>query len=624
MTITTTALGAHTTQISLSGETSPANFITALDTAIVSGGWAQYDVSNQYNRIYSCLNADGSTYKLIGIFIDPGTFKINTTTYELWNTTTHVGTNEAFTYGRSGTMGFALTGTDVIVMVSSKWLILQTAINNQLSPWSGVFEVAREMPEDTASAGYPCWAWTSSTTIFSTAGDTSRPFVSFPRTVKGLTGSAATATVSLQLPTAVLGASGGGSYALSAIVTSGWNASNTVIQPARPIINGNEMHGQIYGAKFTGSVGSAYNQINVPVDSSFNYSTTGTSIPHWVLTGHPSTVVTSPLSTTSTGTGYITPYSVSLSGTPFGAVPVGTNWYAATSNGTYSIASSGTTLGTPALITGASGICHDIVYDGYQYLYVATAAGVSRIDTLNSNAVTSVAITGGTSSLFYDGTYVWAGSRGQVSPIKISQIPVSSFTVSTTISLANATTAYVGGICSDYAGNTYVVTTESRLYKIVNSTGVATGVTNLGSAGYAVALSYNGTYLVAGFPAATLFHSYITTSGTFLTNYNTNATLTNTGVLAWGKMPSAKIGIYDVFAATYTAASGMQGVSVNLNSTGSSGIMYGSAIGYCTVVGCDGNKAWSTNYNTNVLTVFTNLYHQDENATTYGRVLLPT
>src|ERR1700757_2539982 len=100
MTITTTSLGTNTTQITLSGETSPTNFITALDTAIKNGGWSQYDVSNPYNRIYSCLNADGTTYKLIGITIDPGTFKISTTTYELWNATTHISVNEAFTYNR--------------------------------------------------------------------------------------------------------------------------------------------------------------------------------------------------------------------------------------------------------------------------------------------------------------------------------------------------------------------------------------------------------------------------------------------------------------------------------------------------------------------------------------------
>lgn len=625
MTITTTSLGNNTTQITLSGETSVTNFINTLDSIITANGWSQYDVSNPYNRIYSSLNADGSTYKLIGITIDPGTLKISTTSYELWNTTTHVGTNEAYTFNRAGTMGIAFNLCDVVVMVSSKWLVLQTFIRNEPSPWSGVFEVMREAPEDTASNGYPCWCWVSSATVFSTF-NTTRPFVSFPRTVGGLTGLnavIATSNLGLQLPYVKLGGNlGQATTALTSFIQYSWNTNNRIIQAARPVFGLSELHGRIYGLKFTYNVGSPWNTVPVPINTStFNYSATGTSTPHWILGANPTTAYTNVLVTNSVngGSGYGIANTITVTGA-MAATPVGSNWYVATQTGVTIIDNSGTTLNVLNTVTGISGICQDIKYDNSRYVYVSTATGVVQIDTQNNNAIANLAISGGTSSLFWDGTNLWAGARGTIVSNNVYQINVSNLTVAATIPLTNTVSAYIGGICSDNAGNTYVVTTETMLYKITNSTSVVTKLTStaLGLAGYQSGVYFNGNQLMITYPSSGLVNfSYYTTSGSLLLTTNVSGNYAAASSLSFGKAECGKLGAYDFCSTYYTSTPG--GTVINLNSYGGMAL----SVAGQTSFGCDGNRAYSVNLASSTLTIYTSLFHPDETTTINGRMLLP-
>jgi len=139
MTITTTQIGTNTYQITLDGELNPNGVIAAVDAAIIAGGWTLHDAYNENtHRVYRNLCKDGTVFKYLGIFIDIATFKIYTTVYETWDNSTHTGTNEAYTFNRSGCMSFTLTACDIIVMTSPRWCILQTFIRNNPSPWSGI------------------------------------------------------------------------------------------------------------------------------------------------------------------------------------------------------------------------------------------------------------------------------------------------------------------------------------------------------------------------------------------------------------------------------------------------------------------------------------------------------
>ena len=636
MTITTTQLGPNTTQINLSNETSAANFITALDTAITSGGWTQYDVSNQYNRIYSCLNTDGVTYKLIGITIDPGTFKISTTSYELWNNTTHVGTNQAYTYNRAGMAGFALNFCDVLVMVSSKWLLIQTFIRNQPGPWSGVIEMAREAVEDTATAGFPCWAWISSATVYSTAGGLNAT-VSFPRTVGGLTGLAAATNVGLQMPIVKISGAGGNVpsfLASSQLRNYAWNTSNRLVQEARPVIGYNELHGQLYGMKFTYNVGQPYNQVSMPVDSNFNYSATGTTTPHWVLGGHPTTSTLNMF--TPTVVNSLSTRSITTPSTMYGAVPVNANWYLNTNAGVFVVDDTATTMYiSTAPVAGAytTGV-GQIVFDGVQYVYAASSSGISKIDTLNNNAVTTLAISGGVNSLCYDGTSLWAGATGTAASRPVYQITPSTLTIAATITVPNINTTYISSICSDNSGNTYVLTTETAIYKIVNSTSAITkiynntsnynGVTTPWQSGMFyngdnLTLFNTGTYIVSyNVSVATVL--YISTTGSLIsTNFYSSPQISSGTYFGSGytqAAPVCKLGLYDFIGSapgTYPA----NGTGFGLTSIGNGGFTGLALPGIIS----DGNRAWASQGTT--FTVYNGLFCADEGTTPYGRMLLP-
>lgn len=635
MTVTVTALGPNTTQINLANETSLSGFITALDNAIVSAGWAQYDVSNQYNRIYSCLNADGVTQKLIGITIDPGNFKISTTSYESWNNTTHVGTNETFTFNRAGTSGIALNLCDVLVMASSKWLVIQTFIRNQPGPWSGVFEVAREAPEDTATAGYPCWCWTSSAIIFSTVNSTSTCVV-FPRTVGGLTGqAAASAGVGLQLPLLKINGSSGSvpsTLANTNLRNYAWNTNNRLIQDARPVVGYNELHGRIYGMKLTYNVGQPFNQVSIPTDQYFNYSATGTNATHWVLGGNPTTAVGNALNTAGTLTNITTRQYTTLTGA-LSVVPVGANWYVSTTAGVAVIDDSATTMSVSANIASGTGT-GGIVYDGYQFVYVATSTGITKIDTLNGNNTYTLAITGGINAMYYDGTYLWAGSATSGASAKLSQINLSSFTVASTITIPN-TASSIYSICSDNVGNTYVLTNETAIYKVVNSSGTATKIYSTSSGTWPPSFSYNGDNLTLHVPTFSGYVSgyyytysamfYLTTTGSVISSPG-NPTIwsTTSGSGCFNNQtsysaPIAKFGIYDLICLA-NSGSGIGMGFAYANGTYAGAVS--SNVSVSTVgLGCDSNRIWGLTAST--LTVFNGINNADELNTAFGRILLP-
>lgn len=632
MSVTTTSLGTNTKQITLASETSSANFITALDTAITGMGWSQADVSNQYVRIYSAPNADGVTTKYAGIYIDPITLKLSTTSFESWNATTHVGTNEVWTFNRAGQMGYALNLCDVIVMASSHWLVLQTFIRNQASVWSGVFELAREAPEDTTTLGVPCWGWMSSALIFS------QPFIansvttsiSMPRTYTGNTGVNAALNAQLVTPLGRYGNTnnlGTSPSTLTSMMTYSWDTSKKMACAPRVLLgnptNGNqEFHGHIYGLKLTYNIGSPYNVASMLVDSNYNYSPSGSAANFWVLGAAPVTNPINILNTTSSGNGYATVTSQTVTNGRV-AVPVGTNFYITTTSGVSKVDASGSTLGTASTVSGISSSCNGICYDNVQYLFVATAAGVYRIDTLNSDAVTLVASTAATLNVAYDGTNIWAiGSTSQTN-VPLYVINPSTAAITNSYTLGNASAAQAFNMTVDNANNAYVGCNNGLVYKITSAGTVSTFVSGLPTTNiYQIGLFFNGVNLVvitAQYAAAFVATTY-TLAGVQVA---TQAITLNTLNPSWTRLDAFKLGAYDVFN-TYSA-NGAFGTTTN------SGFSNGTVIGSTYLglpaatmisMGSDGNRVWGSGSN-GIFYYWTNVFHPDETATTYGRLLLP-
>ena len=566
MTVTTTSIGTYSKQITVSGETSSTNIISAIDAAIVALGWTQYDVTLSTIKVYRCLNADGSTYKYFAYHIDTNKMVIGTTSFESWSTSTHTGTNEVWNANRGWVMGYTMNSCDIIVMASSKWCIMQTYIRGIPSFWSGVLEVQREFPEDTAVAGYPCWIWVNSQLIGSdydtniadyTTSGTFRNF-SFPRTRVGDTGATAANNTSFITPFDRFGygpkltsANTGQGFGLQKAgvtpVVYSWDNTKKIVHTLRPRIGLAETHGRVYGLKATAAQGySPMNIASVKVDSDMFYSGSGTATDHWLLPTHvlnsrfllatqtsastssaitftinnttlsslPAGVAGTPvmLSTTGvlptgfstgvvyykTGTGTSTGLSSILYGTAitptgsqsgshtasiyygsgqFGSetmmtfpflvhdhVSTGTYYYVATEGGVYKVDNSSYAI---TIVAGISDVLiHSIAYDG-QFVWAAGETKLWKIDTLSSDAITSVAITGGCGQVYWSGSYVWCGDRTSSTALKFYRVSTSLTVTAVTSIPAVSSTVSVGSICSDLNG--YVYCAVAQQYKTAGS-----------------------------------------------------------------------------------------------------------------------------------------------------------
>lgn len=625
MSVTTNTLGTNTTLITLSGETSSANFITALDAAIVGAGWTQYDISNQYYRVYRSANVDGSTYKIFAVQIDPVGLRIWTTSFETWDPVGHTGTNEVWTYNRAGVMGYAMSYCDIVVMASARWCVLQTFIRNQPSVWSGVFELTRDAQEDTAGAGYPCWCWTSSACIFAQpAGAASAATVSLPRTRGGLTGQAAAVNNSLTTSVARIGYTSGVAPAqspnvLPSISTNPWNTAKKIVQTARVMVNNSEAHGRVMGLKLAYNIGSPYNVTSMLVDSQYNYSATGTAQNFWVLSGNPTTSGANPIFQ-GTGAGYISISTVAVSGGGRYSVSVGQGFYVSTPTGVVYIDASGASLATPTAISGITQDTMHLVYDNVQYVYAATTAGLARIDTLNGNAVTFVT---GTSTLSlnylsWDGTYVWAIGRSSVTNQPVYKIdPVGQ--TATTYNCTNVTAGVAQTIITD-GTNTYVFV-YGAIYKFTQS-GTVSLFANTGNLNYySVGLFYNGQTISASlFYGNNLYvYQYTMTGSTAFPLVAPSAVTATSSASIYVRAECCKVGIYDV-ATLWTGYNTV--FYAHLGGLANSPTGSTANLPWYQFV-CNGNYAYGCTYSAGGFSYITNLFRPDELTTTFGRILLP-
>ena len=290
MAVTTTALGTNSWQLDYTSGTTVTQLSEAINAVMLLGGWTVYDASAGTNAVcYRAPNKDGTTFKYAVIdYNTAGVLLVKC--YESWNASTHVGTNLAYNSNVATYAGKYSTSAagQVFAFITPRWAAFATRdpataqLNNHAS-WQGLFglfEIARDNPEDTPEAGYPPVVWMNTNMMYANSSHNCCGFM--PRTRSG-----ATAATALTEVACILGKTrSGSSIKMGQFMPTGvnpWNAKDWALtaylhEPS------NVIRGRIYGLKFfTQSKNLFMDKAEVSVDSDFFYNVSGAAHDHFVI-----------------------------------------------------------------------------------------------------------------------------------------------------------------------------------------------------------------------------------------------------------------------------------------------------------------------------------------------------
>lgn len=561
MTITTTALGTHTKQFSMSAELGMSGLVSAVDTWVTTAsqpGWVLHDSVTSASggvvtKVYKSLNKDGLTYKYIILKYELVTWKLYTSSCESWDAGTHVPTNEVNPYCYSMPIGLMPNASDLVVFASPRWMLFQGFIRNDPGPWHGVVEVEREAPEDTAAAGYPCWAWINSITFMQAMNASSGSAdsigtgyfaCSFPRTRQGYTGVQASnnfrfpwlydlnAGTTNQIPMDLLAAQTyGTSY--------GWDTNKKILRSIRALMmtGAQTLSGRFFGLKVIPPTGDLMNKVTVPVDSDKFFSPSGTNADHWILntTGRQHNAAV----TVGTGGGLLSnTQSIGIGSTIANAatcmVSDGLGYYIACNNNPVARVDAAT--GSVTTIANTSGVTA-MVFDGGRYIYgiIHNTTSLVRIDTQSSDAVSTLALpAAGGMAIGQDENYVFVGKYSNTTTPSIYQVSKSTFDNVRTINASTTvgTGLTVMSICPDWEGNIYWVmqstsSSDTKIFKNEVANGNGTFITGATSATTVLngKLYYNGgSKKMFSFHCMTSSYQWGEPGGTYYTVNSVNAT----------------------------------------------------------------------------------------------------
>lgn len=439
MTITATALGTQSVQITLSGlDNTFIDFFLKVKNAITgtspvaTTGWElldELDAGVIHTQVFRCLNKDNVTYKNIILRWNIHTLEINTSTCESWNATTHVATNEAHTFFNCAPVHFSLNACDLVIFVSPRWCAMISYINGEPCLWAGVFESAREDSSDTAAANYPCWGWMSAvhaafgtTSITSTGkplGGNDYTLWSMPRTRNGNTGINAAKKFSadygvVAYPTWLQTNVQPFVYQLGNItnkfLANAWNQTGRLALPIKPIHDFDQPiitnYGTIFGAKICAPAGISMNKISLTTNSDGNFSPTGTTTHHRLL-NHAHKPMVWDISAWFSNTGWVQSNVPVLSGlTPKFICSTGAAYYISTTSSNKVVKVDAISSTSLEIALPGVGVINDIKFDGERYVYIGHVSGISRLDT-RDESITSVSIgTGGIQTMAISPTHV--------------------------------------------------------------------------------------------------------------------------------------------------------------------------------------------------------------------------
>lgn len=378
--------------------------------------------------VLKSLNLDAITYKYAIFRFNIVEGYIDTSTCESWNTTTHVATNEAWTFHDCASVGFKLDKTDILLFIHPRYIYVHSYIAGEPTKWSGVVELSRDDVMDTPQAGLPCWGWLSSTLwgIGSSWGSTplatsqEHTLICLPRAADGSVGINAAKSfasdygissypnwlntgTSMPPINHVLGSVGG------KFATNGWDTSKREMHPIKPIFKYASAtptpYGLAQGLKVLAPAGNNMGKIKALVDSNGNYSAQGVLKEHWLLNTHHKSKNLD-LSSTSWFSQQWSKIDIffATGETATGVAMVGGSYYVTTSNNRVIQV---TLAGGIVQVYPTGKTLRGIKFDGEKYVYVGTTDGLIRIDITNNSTLFKT-VSNGCSSICITGEYIVA------------------------------------------------------------------------------------------------------------------------------------------------------------------------------------------------------------------------
>lgn len=463
--VTSTTLGPRTTQVSVYGASNYDSIIAKFNESVQALGWTLYDTyyKGTVTLVYRCLNADGVTYKYVAFIWDKSRAKVIQIGMESWNSHLKIPINECWNSLRGdGTHGFAIINCDIVIFGSTRYLGMVTYLQGSYSVWSMCVETEREAPEDTVEAAFPCWGMIYGNEFLGTSAHTRYSLFRQPRSRTNETGNMLNQYKdwyqSLMTSFGIFGEAYGRGNNFSTSLFAAWNTHKNAISGwdnLKRLVSNVKIFktdarnsydvaihttGRLFGVKVGPAFGNMMDKLPIPIDSDMFASGTGADTDHWVL--HP---------VNPTSNGYWLQGSTGVS-------PASQVWMISQVINCMAYTGQHVYIGTNTLglykvdlvggggnnaIVGTTGQILDICFDG-RYMFASYPSGVYRVDTQNSDAVTTLVVgTGGTRGLCHNGRgQLFASDRNASTSPKVYKIETASMTL---IGTATAVGALVSG-----------------------------------------------------------------------------------------------------------------------------------------------------------------------------------
>ena len=475
------------------------NMIAGINTAITALGWSLYDSIDQstyspmVTRVYRVINADTVTYKYAILRYDTLQLKINLSCCESWDTSAKVPTNESWHNAGLFSLGYDLRDCAIYVAATSRHLVIQSRIRNELGLWAAILEFERITPEDIASNSAPCFAYTNSLMFGTPWGQTgttanntpSNYMMALPRTPDNQTGAYAAKSFGTftprgpyppYYPSANTGNTGanavisvqtldGNALHLGSYYNTnggwGWDATKTLASPITvDNIYKSQPFGRIYNAAITKPIGQdSFDSTYATIDTSGFPSVTGSNTEMITLTLNGGDEYSQ---FTNTAGRLSVSYSNNVNMITGSVLAVGNTVWVASNTGVWTWSmTAGSNTSAIQRYNNSNGVI-DIMFDGARSIWGTTNNGIVQIDTETYAANVNVAADLGTMGIAMDQKYIYASSRTRSTQPKIYTFWRANGNLSAHLNVGSALAAVTsfGKPTPDYRGFVYAVTQQ--------------------------------------------------------------------------------------------------------------------------------------------------------------------
>lgn len=291
----TTILSPNASVVSFAQSSTLAEVMSAVNDEIVKvaegesvHGWELFDNASQYIYVYRAKNKDDETYKYVKFEYSDVLLTISA--YETWDAISHTGTGVAG-YSRPGdnaTINLNDRG-NVYIFISPRWLAVcikqfssSVILTAGTSGVLGVFETARDNPDDTVENGLPPFILLN-TAIAGDSSVASLPTLMLPRSKQGADNQPGEfSTVFGRTSTSPI-------YRLNQVTPNVPNAFSAKDWAITPYVHGpaNEIRGRVFGLKlFTLNKLFFMDKVAVKTDLDFMYDIEAEAdTDHYVIPG---------------------------------------------------------------------------------------------------------------------------------------------------------------------------------------------------------------------------------------------------------------------------------------------------------------------------------------------------